>query len=197
MATKAAASPVGIFGGTFDPPHLGHVAAARRAVRALGLERMLFVVANDPWQKSPDRTISPARERVAMVEHAIGDLEGFEVCTLEVDRGGPSYTIETVRELERSQGVVEPWIIVGSDLSLTLDSWEDAHDLKSLVRVAVLARPGSPLSLPAGWRAVALDSDDLDISSSQIRHAVANGKGINDFVPESVIRDIAAFGLYA
>jgi len=197
MATKAAASPVGIFGGTFDPPHLGHVAAARRAVRALGLERMLFVVANDPWQKSPDRTISPARERVAMVEHAIGDLEGFEVCTLEVDRGGPSYTIETVRELERSQGVVEPWIIVGSDLSLTLDRWEDAHDLKSLVRVAVLARPGSPLSLPAGWRAVALDSDDLDISSSQIRHAVANGKGINDFVPESVIRDIAAFGLYA
>ncbi len=197
MATKAAASPVGIFGGTFDPPHLGHVAAARRAVRALGLERMLFVVANDPWQKSPDRTISPARERVAMVEHAIGDLEGFEVCTLEVDRGGPSYTIETVRELERSQGVVEPWIIVGSDLSLTLDSWEDARDLKSLVRVAVLARPGSPLALPAGWRAVALDSDDLDISSSQIRHAVANGQGINDFVPESVIRDIAAFDLYA
>jgi len=190
-------SNVGIFGGTFDPPHNGHVAAALRAKRALGLERVLFVVANDPWQKSPDRTISPADVRLELVAHCLKDIDGLEVCDLEVARGGPSYTIDTVNELAAAEGVEDPWVIVGSDLATTLDTWERARELAELVRIAVLARPGSPLELPDGWRAVALESDDLDISSSQIRQLVATGQEISELVPVGVVHDIVAKGLYA
>jgi nicotinate-nucleotide adenylyltransferase len=190
-------SNVGIFGGTFDPPHNGHVAAALRAKRALGLERVLFVVANDPWQKSPDRNISPAAVRLELVAHCLENVDGLEVCDLEVARGGPSYTIDTVNELATTEGIDDPWVIVGSDLATTLDTWERARELAELVRVAVLARPGSPLELPEGWRAVALESDDLDISSSQIRHLVATGQEISGLVPEGVVHDIVAKGLYA
>lgn len=190
-------SNVGIFGGTFDPPHNGHVAAALRAKRALGLERVLFVVANDPWQKSPDRTISPADVRLELVAHCLKDIDGLEVCDLEVARGGPSYTIDTVNELAAAEGVEDPWVIVGSDLATTLDTWERARELAELVRIAVLARPGSPLELPDGWRAVALESDDLDISSSQIRQLVATGQEISELVPGGVVHDIVAKGLYA
>jgi nicotinate-nucleotide adenylyltransferase len=190
-------SNVGIFGGTFDPPHNGHVAAALRAKRALGLERVLFVVANDPWQKSPGRSISPAVVRLELVATCVEGIDGLEVCDVEVARGGPSYTIDTVHELGATEGIDDPWVIVGSDLATTLDTWERASELAELVRVAVLARPGSPLELPDGWRAVALESDDLDISSSQIRHFVATGHEISGLVPPGVVHDIAAKGLYA
>ena len=190
-------SEVGIFGGTFDPPHIGHLAAAQRCQQALGLERVLFVVANDPWQKSPNRQVSPASDRVAMVASLIEGAVGLEVCEREVERGGESYTIETVEALEKDEGVVDPWVIVGSDLALTLDSWERAGELRDRVRIAVMSRPGSPLSLPAGWRAVALISDDLDISSSQIRHRVATGQEIDEFVPLGVVHDITSRNLYA
>ncbi len=188
---------VGIFGGTFDPIHLGHLAAASRARRDLGLDRVLLVVANDPWQKSPERTISPAADRLAMVAASVVEIDGVEACDLEVVRGGPSYTIETIEALENAQGVVDPWIIVGADLSLTLDSWERAAELKQRARVAVLSRPGSPLRLPGGWRAVALESDDLDISSSAVRAAVRRGDDIAAMVPAAVIDHLARRTLYA
>ena len=188
---------VGIFGGTFDPIHLGHLAAASRARQDLGLDRVLLVVANDPWQKSPERTISPATDRLAMVAASVEGVDGVEACDLEIVRGGPSYTIETIEALEETQGVVDPWIIVGADLSLTLDSWERAAELKQRARVAVLSRPGSPLRLPGGWRAVALESDDLDISSSAVRAAARRGDDITGMVPAAVINHLARRTLYA
>ena len=188
---------LGIFGGTFDPPHLGHIAAARRCREALGLDKVLLVVANDPWQKSPERSVSPAKDRLAMVEASVKDIEGLEACSLEIDRGGPSYTIDTVEELARTEGVVMPWVIVGADLAATLDTWERANELRSMVRIAVMSRPGSPLHLPEGWRAVALESDDLDISSSSIREALHAGESVADLVPEGVIRHLGDGTLYA
>jgi len=189
-------SPIGLFGGTFDPPHLGHVAAAKRCRDALGLERLLLVVANDPWQKSPSRTISPASQRLAMVALAIEGEQGLEVCDFEVARGGESYTIDTVEELE-AQGYRDPWIIVGSDLSATMDTWERARDLQQHARLAVLSRPGSPLELPEGWRAVALESDELDISSSMIRQRLAQGADVSELLPEGVIRHLGDHDLYS
>ena len=183
---------IGIFGGTFDPPHLGHIAAAERCRDALGLDRVLLVVANDPWQKSPGRPISPAATRVAMVAAAVEGRDRLELSTIEVERGGPSYSIETVEEL----GVPDPWLLVGSDLSRTLDSWERAEELRRRVRIAVLSRPGSRLELPAHWRGVALESDELDISSSGIRRRVREGRSLDDLVPAPVIRHIVAEGLY-
>jgi len=188
---------VGIFGGTFDPPHFGHLAAAKRCQRALGLDRVLLVVANDPWQKSPSRRVSPATDRLAMVAECVASEPGLEACALEIDRGGPSFTIDTVEILGVREEVIDPWIIVGSDLAGTLDSWERAEDLRGKVRVAVMSRPGSPLKLPAGWRAVALESDELDVSSSAVRAAVSAGRAIDHLVPAEVVRHIQACGLYA
>ena len=190
------ASGVGIFGGTFDPPHVGHVAAAERCRTALGLDRVLLVVANDPWQKVPARMVSPASIRLAMVEAAVAGHPGLEASDLEIARGGPSYTIDTVDELKRREGIEDPWVIVGSDLSTTLDTWERHGDLALRVRVAVLSRPGSPLVLPKGWRSVAVASDELDVSSSMIRARVASGQPITEFVVPEVVRHIEAKNLY-
>lgn len=187
---------VGIFGGTFDPPHIGHIAAAQRCRAALGLRRILFVVANDPWQKSPERRISPASERLRLVEIALEGLEGLEVCSLEVERGGPSYTIDTVLELESSEGIVDPWVIVGSDLSKTLETWERPEELRRRVRIAVLSRPGSPLELPEGWRSVAVPSDEIDLSSSEIRAKVGARASIQGLVTPGVMRHIDLQRLY-
>lgn len=187
---------IGIFGGTFDPIHLGHLAAATRARQDLGLDTVLLVVANDPWQKSPGRRIAPAADRLAMVVASVEDIEGVEACDLEVVRGGPSYTIDTIEALARRDAVADPWIIVGADLSLTLDTWERAEELKERARVAVLSRPGSPLRLPTGWRAVALESDDLDISSSEVRAAVQRGENVSNLVPVAVINHLAHRTLY-
>ena len=196
VSLPTAAGSVGIFGGTFDPLHLGHVAAAERARQSLGLEVVLLVVANDPWQKSPERQVSPAAERLAMARLGVAGQEGIDVCDLEVERGGPSFTIETVEELATS-GVVLPWLVVGADLAGTLDTWERADELRDQVRVAVLSRPGSPLRLPHGWRSVALESDELDISSSDIRRDTAAGTSLAGRVPDAIIRHIAQQGLYA
>ena len=187
---------VGIFGGTFDPLHLGHVAAAERARQSLGLEVVLLMVANDPWQKSPDRQVSPAADRLAMARLGVDGHPGLEVCDLEVVRGGPSYTIDTVETLA-SSGVGLPWLVVGADLAGTLDTWERATELRALVRVAVLSRPGSPLRLTAGWRSVAIESDDLDISSSDIRRDISAGEPVVGRVPGGIIRHITQQGLYA
>ena len=187
---------VGIFGGTFDPPHVGHVAAAERCRAALGLDRVLLVVANDPWQKLPDRRVSPAPIRLGMVEAAVAGHPGLEASDLEIVRGGASYTIDTVEELERTEAIRSPWVIVGSDLSTTLDTWERHGDLALRVRIAVLSRPGSPLVLPRGWRSVAVASDELDVSSSMIRARVAHGQPIDDFVVPEVVRHIADENLY-
>ena len=189
-------SDIGIFGGTFDPPHIGHVAAAQRCRSALGLSKVLLVVANDPWQKSPDRLVTPASERLEMVAAAVDGLSGIEVCDLEVRRGGPSYTIDTVTELRDSQGVVNPWVIVGSDLATTLNTWEEAERLSDMVRVAVLSRPGSPLVLPSGWRSVAVASDELDVSSSMIRDLVRSGSPVDEFCSPDVVRHIVENSLY-
>ncbi len=190
------ASPIGLFGGTFDPPHLGHVAAAKRCRDALGLERVLLVVANDPWQKSPTRTISPAKDRLAMVALAIEGERGLEVCDYEIARGGESYTIDTVEQLV-AEGYRDPWIIVGSDLSMTMDSWERSSELRLRARLAVLSRPGSPLELPEQWRAVALESDELDISSSMIRARCQQGADVHQFLPPGVIRHLVEHDLYS
>ncbi len=187
---------VGIFGGTFDPPHVGHVAAAERCRAALGLDRVLLVVANDPWQKAPDRLVSPAPIRLAMVQAAVAGHPGLEASDLEIARGGASYTIDTVEELERTEAIRSPWVIVGSDLSTTLDTWERHGDLALRVRIAVLSRPGSPLVLPKGWRSVAVASDELDVSSSMIRARVARGEQIGDFVVPEVVRHIEDKNLY-
>lgn len=179
---------IGLFGGTFDPPHSGHLAVASGAKEALDLDEVLFVVANDPWQKSAHRRVTAARHRLAMTKLLVEGIEGIEVSDLEILRGGESYTIDTVTELQ-CQGH-EVTLIVGADVVTGIETWERADELRKLVRVAVVDRPGySPLTLD-GWVMSRVVVEGNDISSSELRNQVGEGLAIDYVVPESVRRYI-------
>jgi len=194
---------IGLLGGTFDPPHAGHLEAARRCRDQLALDRVLLVVANHPWQKAPVRDISPAADRLAMVERAVVGLEGVEASRLEIDRGGPSYTIDTVEELiGRAHGLdraaPELFVVVGADLVDGLGSWERVEELRQLVTLVVVARPHSPLAPPPpGWRSVVVEGPGIDVSSSEVRTRVGQGRTLEGLVPDPVIRCIQRRDLYA
>ena len=142
---------IGLFGGTFDPPHVGHLAAAVNARHDLGLDVVLLVVANVPWQKVGERAVSPAEVRLELVRLAVGDVEGVEVCDLEIRRGGPSYTADTVRELFEEDPSRELYVIVGSDAAAGLPTWERVDEVRQRALIAVVDRPGGTLGPPVGW----------------------------------------------
>jgi len=202
-ANRGRPERIGLLGGTFDPPHCGHVAAAVACVDALDLDRLLLVVANHPWQKTPLRTVSPAEDRVAMVEAAAAGRPRLEVSRLEIDRGGPSYTIETVEELlGEARGEQRPapevFMVVGADLVESLPTWERVGELARLVTLVVVSRPRSPTPQPpAGWRSAVVATPGIDVSSSEVRTLLAQGRPVGGLVPEAVIRCIHHRDLYA
>jgi nicotinate-nucleotide adenylyltransferase len=192
---------IGVLGGTFDPPHEGHLDAARRARDSLGLDRVLLVVANDPWQKSPQ---TPAEDRYAMVEAAVAGMDGVEASRMEIDRGGPSYTVETTETLingARRAGRPAPeiFLVVGEDLVDDLDSWMRVDDLRAMVTLAVVSRPGGPRPPPnpPGWRVVRVEGGGVNASSSEVRDELERGVDVAGEVPAEVIRCIRRRGLYA
>ena len=191
---------IGIFGGTFDPPHAGHVAAARAVTAQLALDRLLLVVANDPWQKSGQRVVSPATDRLALVEALVPEIPGAEASRLEIDRGGPSYSVDTAEEVLAEAGgqPVELYLVVGADLVPELASWHRAEDLQRLVTLAIVSRPTDPApGVPPGWRAVWVDGPQVPVSSSEVRELLREGRPVEGLVPEAVIRCIRRRGLYA
>ena len=188
---------IGIFGGTFDPVHVAHVEMAEQVRSALDLERVLFVVANDPWQKV-DHDITPAEDRYAMVEAAIEGHPGLEASRLEIDRGGPSYTIDTVRQLHELHPGTELVLVVGADVVPGLPTWKDEMLLRDLVTLAVVGRPGAgPVAGPAGWRTRAAPTSPSDISSTELRRRLEAGDDVDGLVPPAVIRCIRQRRLYA
>ena len=191
---------IGIFGGTFDPPHAGHVAAARAVIEQLGLDRLLLVVANDPWQKSGQRAVSPAADRFALTEVLAGEIPGAEASRLEIERGGPSYSVDTAAEILAEAGghPVERFLVIGADLVPELGSWHRAEELQSLVTLAIVSRPTGPIpAVPPGWRAVRVDGPQVPVSSSEVRALLAEGKSVDGMVPEAVIHCILRRALYA
>jgi nicotinate-nucleotide adenylyltransferase len=194
------AERVGILGGTFDPPHSGHVAAGRAVTEALALDRLLLVVANDPWQKSGQRAISAAEDRYALTEALAAEIPGAEASRLEIDRGGPSYSVETAEQIlaEASGRPLDLFLVVGADLVPELVTWHRARDLQRLVTLAVVSRPANPAPAgPPGWRTVAVDGPQVAASSSEVRDLLAAGKPVDELVPAAVIRCIRRRGLYA
>lgn len=176
---------LGLFGGTFDPPHLGHVAALRAATRSGRFSHLEVTVAGDPYQKTSK--ISPASLRLAMARAAFGGLELVEVSDREIRRVGPSYTIETVRELLAEASYDEIDLIVGADLVSFLDHWYEADELRTLVGVGVVPRPGSTTMLPKSWRSYEIPMDPVDLSSTFIRGIVANADDLSHYLPAAVI----------
>jgi len=184
---------IGLFGGTFDPPHSGHLAAASGAKEALDLDEVLFVVANDPWQKSSRRRVAEAQHRLAMTKLLVEGIEGIEVSDVEILRGGESYTIDTVTEL-RCQGH-EVTLIVGADVVAGIETWERSDELRKLVRVAVIDRPGYNPPALEGWLMLRVAVDSEDISSSEVRDQIAEGVPIDYVLPASVRRYIDQYQL--
>jgi nicotinate-nucleotide adenylyltransferase len=201
--TGAGGERIGLFGGTFDPPHAGHLAAARRCLDALALDRLLLVVANDPWQKTPNRPITPAEDRWAMVAAAVTGLDRMEASRLEIDRGGKSYTVETVEEIlaeARAAGQPAPdlFVMVGADLVPTLPTWERVDDLRDLVTLVIVSRPRQPSPpAPSGWRVTRVEGGGVDVSSSEVRQRLADGLPVEGLLPDQVIRCIRRRDLYA
>jgi len=184
-------------GGTFDPPHFGHLAIANAATEALELTEVRFVVANDPWQKSGDQRVTAAKIRLKMVQALVGEAEKFVVSDSEIRRGGPSYTIDTVEELhEESMEKIQISLILGADAAGGLGSWYRAEELREMVQIVVADRAWSDRDVPKGWRFQRLEMESIDISSSTIRERVRERKMIRDLVGEPVNSFIENSGLY-
>jgi nicotinate-nucleotide adenylyltransferase len=187
-------SRVGLLGGTFDPPHVGHLHAAEHAASSCRLDVVRFVVANDPWQKTAVRPLTPAQHRLAMCELLVAGRPGFEVSAVEIERGGPSYTIDTV-EAELARGGDRVVLIVGEDAAAGLDTWHRAAELRELVEVAVVARPGAPPP-PPGWRVHTVAAAPLEVSSTDLRARFRDGRPLEPLVPAEVVAYARRHRLY-
>lgn len=188
---------IGLFGGTFDPPHNAHVALASLALRELALDELRWIPAGQPWQKS--RVITPAVHREAMVRLAMGDEPRFVLERCEIRREGPSYTLDTVRELQAARADAEWFLIIGHDQYAGLHTWRDWRELLGRVTLAVANRPGAVAEPHADVKAFAhraVPLPMLAIASTDIRARVASGQDIGALVPAGVARYIEAHHLY-
>lgn len=198
MSVERRGARIGVFGGTFDPVHVGHIAAAATTRHALDLDRVLLVVANEPWQKRGSRPITPAEDRFAMVAASVEASDGLEASRLELDRGGLSYTLDTLSELRAEDSAAELFVIVGADVAADLHTWHRANDVAELATIAVVTRPGAPeVELGPPWRVEAVEIPQLDLSSSDLRARAAAGLPLDGLVPEGAMRWIRRCGLYA
>jgi nicotinate-nucleotide adenylyltransferase len=191
---------IGLFGGSFDPPHRAHVALARSALDGFGLDEVRWIPAGRPWQKT--RVITPAADREAMVRLAIAGEPCFVLDRIELERAGPSYTLDTVRALQAAPGAsqVGEWVLlIGADQYAGLHTWQDWPELLSRVTLAVANRPGPvPAPHPDVQRHPhrVLPLAMLDISSTDVRERIARGAPIDDLVPPEVARYIERHALY-
>ena len=188
---------LGVFGGTFDPVHVGHLVAASHARAVLSLDRVLLVVANLPWQKA-DRPVSPPDDRLAMVEAAVAGVPGLEASRLELDRGGVSYTADTLAELAAREAGAELYLVLGSDAAAGLPTWERVEEVRRLSRLVVVTRPGVDSGpVPAGWPYEVVEVPRLEVSSTDLRARVVDGRPLDWLVTPPVVRAIVERGLYA
>ena len=191
------AERIGVFGGTFDPPHVGHLVTAVDVRYALGLDRVLLVVANRPWQKIGAREVSPAGDRLAMVEAAVRGVEGLEASSCEIDRGGESYTADTLAELHAAHPDAELYLVLGADAASGLSTWERVEEVRSLASLVVVDRPGSrPADVPPPWVWTHVEVPRLEVSSTDLRARVAEGRPLDYLLPRDVIACIRQRRLY-
>jgi nicotinate-nucleotide adenylyltransferase len=155
-------------------------------------------VANVPWQKAGTRTVTPAEDRFLVVQAAVDGVAGVEACRMEIDRGGPSYTADTVRELLAATPSARPYVIVGADVAGELDTWQRVDELRRAVTLVIVDRGGvGSADDPPGWRVERLRIPALAISSSELRRRLAEGRSVDFLIPEPAIRCIRQLNLYA
>jgi len=198
---QAGPRSVGILGGTFNPPHRGHLALARHAKSELGLARVMLMPAYSAPHKADEEDPGP-RRRLTMCRLAVSGEPGLEVCGLEIERGGPSYTVDTLRAIDESYPDSELTFIVGADMALRLPTWREPHALVGLASLAVaerehgargdVTRALAPLEADVAF----LDMPKVEISSSLVRERVHDGEPIEGLVAPAVAEYIAEHGLY-
>ncbi len=195
---------IGLLGGTFDPIHLGHLIVAEEARTRLSLDRLLLVPSRQPWRKA-GREIAPEADRLAMVRLAVEGNPGFEVSLVDLEREGPSYSVDTVCDVRATLSPeAELYFILGYDALMDLPHWHAPAELARITRLVTVIRPGyaldwSPLeqAIPEAREAVTLlETPEIGISSTEVRQRVAAGRSIRYWVPDLVAEYIQQQGLY-
>ena len=186
---------VGALGGTFDPLHRAHLHLADAAAQALQLDRLILIPAGEPWRKR-DRDVTPARHRLAMTQAAAAARQGgLEVSDIEVRRNGPTYTLDTVREL-RDRGARQLWWIMGADAVLDLPHWRQPNEILTCARIAAAVRPGAELDRRQLDKIVYglgrwldwVPMEPIDLSASALRERIGRGEDVADDVPSVVLQ---------
>ncbi len=195
-STAERAPRLGILGGTFDPIHVGHLVTAVNVRHALSLDRVILMVANVPWQKEGQRSITPAADRLAMVEAAVAGVHGLDVGRLEIERGGPSYTADTLRDLTSRHGGAQFFTIVGDDAAAGIHTWERVGEVLELSTMVVVDRPGVRAELPGDIDWIRVEVPHLDVSSTDLRARFADGRPLDFLITEPVLEVIRSRGLY-
>lgn len=196
---------IGVFGGTFDPIHIGHLTVAEEVRVKLGIDRLLFVPAGQPWLKA-DRPVSPVEHRLEMLSLAIADNHHFTISTIEVDRPGPSYTVDTVADIKRYlEDSVRIFLVLGSDALAELPQWKEPSRLVQMCQLVAFNRPSAPLyslellesAIPGISQHISfVEVSQIDISATQIRNLVAQGASLRKLVPQAVEWYILEHKLY-
>jgi len=187
---------VGLFGGTFDPPHLGHLVTAVNVRHVLQLDLVILMVANDPWQKHGLREVASANDRLAMVKAAIAGVDGLLAGEDEITRGGPSYTADTLAVLHERYRDAQIFTIVGDDAAAKFGSWQRADEIAKQSTLVVVDRPGSPLLPPSEFDWHRVEVPRLEVSSSDLRARFIDGRPLEYLVSDAVLQVIAERGLY-
>jgi len=197
--TTTAPRRLGILGGTFDPPHAGHLAAAVAAQTQVGLDHVVLMVANEPWQKVGARLVTPAQVRWEMTDALVQGNSGLSADDREIRRGGPTYTVDTLEEILSEQPDTEIFLIVGADTAKRLETWHRASDVVRLSTIVIVNRDNS-INAASGFlrdaRVVNVTMNSVDVSSSAIREAVAHGESIDSLTSLSVASIIGDQSLY-
>ena len=196
MSTGAAPTRIGLFGGTFDPPHVGHLVTAVNVGHALSLDVVILMVANLPWQKEGSRELTDAADRLAMVEAAVADVPGIIAGRTEIDAGGPSYTADTLARLAGEHRGAELFTIMGADAAAGLLSWDRYEEVIAGSTLVAVDRPGAQVPLPDGIEWIRVEVPRLEVSSTDLRSRFADGRPLDYLVTRPVLEVIAERSLY-
>lgn len=187
---------VGIFGGTFDPPHVGHLVTAINVAHELDLDPVYLMVNNVPWQKVGTRSITPAADRLAMVAAAVDDVARLVAGEHEIAAGGVSYTADTVDALRAEYPDAELFVILGDDAAAGIRTWDRADEVIDKAKLVVVDRPGQPVELDADVDWIRVEVPRLEVSSTDLRDRWASGRPLDYLLTEDVLEVISQRGLY-
>jgi nicotinate-nucleotide adenylyltransferase len=187
---------IGLFGGTFDPPHVGHLVTAVNVRHALELDLVIMMVANVPWQKQGTRQITPAGDRLAMVEAAVSDVSGLSPGAQEIDLGGHSFTADTLEVLADEYPDAELFTIIGDDAAAGLRTWARWDEVVARSHLVVVDRPGEAVALDDDIDWTRVEVPRLEVSSTDLRARFTDGRPLDYLITQPVLDVIRRRGLY-